>query len=188
MADEYIPFEQALRDLQMSEDELRRLVSQDQIQAIKRGDEIQIRQSDIDAILRAQSPTEEEPEELVFADEDEVEDDAGMVTAVLEDDSLLEEEETLDLAPEELDVGAVEVTPVSRSRSRRSTPSVSTPVRSRGRAAGLRAGKEQEGEETWVRALAIVTTVFLIFGFFVAHSITQGQVTGVTRWLADMFK
>ena len=30
--------------------------------------------------------------------------------------------------------------------------------------------------------------IVLIYGFLVIHSITQGQVTGATRWLADMFK
>ncbi|MFQ5504108.1 MAG: helix-turn-helix domain-containing protein [Planctomycetota bacterium] len=204
MATEYIPFEKALKDLKMSEDELKRLVSEDEIQAVKRGSKIRLRKSDVEALKRKQEEVkeeaEEEVEELEFADEDLDGDDAGMVTAVLEDDSLLEEEETLDLSPEELEGEEPRQDVSQRASGQRASGQRASgqrdsgrrgpravPVRSRGRAAAIRQQGSDE-ESTLMRVLVIATSVFLVYSFLVAHSIVQGQVTGATRWLADMFK
>lgn len=178
MAEEFVPFEEALKSLKMSEQELKRLVSQDEIQAVRDpSGNIRLRKDDIERLLRTEP--EEVAEELVFADDEVEGDDTGMVTAVLEEDSLLEEEETLDLSPEEIEV----TEPVASPRGRRAA----TPVRSRGRAAGLRPEKP-EGESTLDKVLLIGTAVLLLYSLFFAYSIAEAQVTGVTKWLADMFK
>jgi len=176
VVDDFIPFEKALEELKMNENELKRLISEDEIQAVRDEDgSIRLKKTDVEALAQS---SDEIVEELVFADED----DAGMVTAVLDEDTLLEDDDTLEIAPESLEVEEEpEKAPVVSS---------SSTVRSRGRAASIRGGRQKDpGEEaTWERALAIITAVFLIYGLFVTWSITQGQKTGVTAWLADFFK
>jgi hypothetical protein len=181
VTDEYIPFEEALQELQMSEDELKRLVSEAEIQAVRNEGQISLRRADIDALRDRQDVAEE----LVFA-EDDLEDDSdetGMVTAVLEEDSLLEEEETLDL-DDDLEV---DEEPSAPTRSR-ATAGGAAPVRSRGRAAALRADDEDEGHEKgFDKFVLILTTVLLIFAWLVASDITKGTTSDLTRWLAGMF-
>ena len=178
MAEEYVPFEEALKSLKLSEAELKRLVSEDQIQAVRdaRG-KVRLRKSDVDLIGGRGGA--ELVEELVFADDD-LGDDTGMATAVLEEDSLLEEEDTLDLAPEELEV---EEAP----RRRRNAPAAVAPVRSKGRASAIRKQDDNEEESTLDKVLLIATAVVLLYALFFAYSISQGESTAMTAWLSDMF-
>ena len=168
MADDYVPFEEALKSLKMNEAELKRLVSQAEIQAVRdQGGSIQLRREDIDKLLRQQ--TDELAEELVFADDDEI----GMATEVLDEDSLLEEDDTLDLGAEAEDVRDVEVP---------------RPVRSRSRASAIRQEEESGEESTFDKAMLIASSVMLLFTLFVVFAITRGQTNGMTAWLADFFK
>ncbi|PIE21991.1 MAG: hypothetical protein CSA62_14695 [Planctomycetota bacterium] len=174
MTDEYIPFEKALEELQMSEDELKRLVSDAEIQAVRNDGEIRLRRADIEA-LRDRG---EVVEDLVFADDGLETDETGMVTAVLEEDSLLEEEDTLDLDSDDL---VIEERSPLRSSAEAS-------VRSRGRAASIRDDNKEEGHESGLDiALMVATTVVLIFAYFVAMDISQASATPLTDWLANMF-
>lgn len=183
MAEEYVPFEEALKSLRMSEAELSRLVSQDQIQAVRDAHgRVTVRKSDLDSL---QNRSDDVIEELVFADDEDIGDDTGMVTAVLEEDSLLEEEETLDLAPEELEV---EETPRRRSRQVAAAAAAAPVVRSKGRASAIRTADENNEESTLDKVLLIATAFILMFSLFFAYSITQGESTAMTAWLADMFE
>jgi hypothetical protein len=184
VSEDYIPFEKALKDLKMTEEELKRLVSEDEIQAHRGADgSVQLRKEDIDALL---SGEEDFAEELVFADED-LEEDTGMVTAVLEDDSLLEEEPTLDLSPEEIEVD--EDFEIEAAPSRGERPIA---IQSKSRAAAIRGLDQSEGQEeeesTLDKVLMIGSAIVLVYGLFFAWSVTQGQKSGATEWLANMFK
>lgn len=108
-----------------------------------------------------------------------------MATAVLEEDSLLEEEDTLDIAPEELEV---EETPRrGAGRAAKVAAVAPVPVRSKGRAAAMRQDESTE-ESTLDKVLVIATAAILIYTLFFAYSITQGTSTGMTAWLANMFE
>ncbi len=182
MADDYIPFEKALRELQMSEDELKKLVSQAEIQAIREGDgNIRLRAEDVQAYRERDSMAEE----LVFADDDLETEAEGMVTALLEEDSLLEEEETLDLDADDFE-DEIDAAPGAGAPERNGN---GNGIRSRGRAAALRTDDKPEGEESGLdKALVIFSTLMLVYASFVAHSIVKGQSTGMTEWLANIFK
>lgn len=183
MSEDYIPFEKALKDLKMTEEELKRLVSEDEIQAHRGADgSVELRREDIEALIAGE---DELAEELVFADED-LEEDTGMVTAVLEDDSLLEEEPTLDLSPEEIEVD--EDFEIEAAPSRAERPIA---IQSKSRAAAIRGLDQSEAkdeESTLDKVLMIASAVVLVYGLFFAWSVTQGAKTGATRWLAEMFK
>ncbi len=183
MSEDYIPFEKALKDLKVTEEELKRLVSADEIQAVRGADgSVRFRKEDIEAL---QLGEEELTEELIFADED-LEEDAGMVTAVLEDDSLLEEEPTLDLSPEEIEVDEDFEIEAAPSRAQRPVT-----IQSKSRAAAIRGLDQTETkdeESTLDKVLMVASAIVLLYGLFFAWSVTQGANTGATKWLADMFK
>ena len=83
MADEYYSFEEALDELRLKEEELKRLVSEGEIRAFREGETMKLRQSDVQALRDELSGGEVVDlggveEELVFEDEDLGE--AGMAT------------------------------------------------------------------------------------------------------------
>ncbi len=186
MADDYVPFDEALKSLKMSEEQLKRLVSQDEIQAIRDpSGAIRLRKKDLDSL--ATSKVSELTDQLVFADDD----DTGMVTAVLEEDSLLEEEDTLDLAPDELEIETPRAPRRRAAKAAAGAAGAATTgvVRSKSRAAAIRGnGDGDEHESTLDRILTIATAVLLLYTLFVAYSISTGQITGLTAWLANMFE
>jgi hypothetical protein len=175
VAEEFVPFDEALKTLRVSADELKRMVSEDEIQAVRDASgKIRLRKQDVEKLKQRASGVEE----LEFAGDEDEGEESGMVTAVLEDDSLLEEEETLDTTGEELKVEAAK--PAARG--------VKAPVRTKSRTAALR-GAEPEGQEKTVdRVMLIFSTVLLAYALFFAQSIAVGQKTGLTAVLSDMFK
>ena len=96
MSDEFISFDQALDELRLKEDELKKLVSEGEIRAFRKGETMKLRQSDVDALRRELGgdvvAMEGAEEELVFEDED-LDGDGGMATQEMEVDmdTLLEE-------------------------------------------------------------------------------------------------
>ena len=78
MADEFYNFDEALDQLNLKEEELKRLVSEGEIRAFRKGDTMKLRRSDVESLRAELSGGEvvdlgESTEELVF------EDDAGLV-------------------------------------------------------------------------------------------------------------
>ena len=65
----------------MQSDELKKLVSEGEIRAFRDGSSMKFRMDDVNALVRG--PSEEE---LLFADELDLEDDTGMVTEELTDE------------------------------------------------------------------------------------------------------
>ena len=77
MADEYFSFDEALDELRLKEEELKRLVSEGEIRAFREGETMKLRQSDVKALRDELSGGEVVDlggveEELVFEDEDPV--------------------------------------------------------------------------------------------------------------------
>ena len=99
MSQDFYSFEKVLRELQMREEDLKRLVSEGEIRAFRDQDKMKFKREDIDRFKRGQSTStadtleEELPEELVF-DEDDADQEVGMATAAITDDSFLDEDES----------------------------------------------------------------------------------------------
>ena len=97
MSDEFISFDQALDELRLKEDELKKLVSEGEIRAFRKGETMKLRQSDVDALRRELGgdvvDMDGAEEELVFEDDD-LDGDGGMATQEMEVDmdTLLEED------------------------------------------------------------------------------------------------
>lgn len=88
---EFYSFDEALKELRLKEEELKRLVSEGEIRAFREGDTMKLRKADVEN-LRAELSGGEVvdlgdvvEEELVFEDDVESVDDAGMATQEIGD-------------------------------------------------------------------------------------------------------
>jgi excisionase family DNA binding protein len=171
---EFFSFEEALRELRLKEEELRRLVSEGEIRAFREGDTMKLRRSDVETLRTELSGGEVVDlagagEELVFEDDTDL--DAGMATEeISEIDTLLDEdvEEIAELELDEVGEGtdADPVTPIRRVAA---------------------AEPDEPSEPLFVRAVAILTTVVLLLAIPVCISAATGNAMSLARGLAGLF-
>lgn len=94
---EFYSFEEALKELRLKEEELKRLVSEGEIRAFREGDTMKLRKADVENLRAELSGGEvvelgDVKEELVFEDDVEVVEDTGMATQEIGDvDTVVEE-------------------------------------------------------------------------------------------------
>jgi excisionase family DNA binding protein len=179
---EFFSFEEALDELRLKDEELKRLVSEGEIRAFREGDTMKLRRSDVDS-LRSDLSGEVvsvggASEEVVFEEAVDLEDEAGMATQEIADvDTLIEEDVEdvgeIDLVEEE-DVAAG--APV-----RRSAPARRSAVGSASTADG------ESSEGMGLRIAAIATTLVLILGLPIALALSRGQVNSVAEGIAGIF-
>lgn len=180
MSQDFFSFEKVLKELQMQEDELKRLVSEGEIRAFRDQDKMKFKKEDVERFKRTQGSDEQTlsdddiPEELVF-DEDDADQEVGMATAAITDDSFLEEDDApLELEEEPEPAGA-------RSRTGRAASGTSRRPRI------VVEEPEQTEGPVWMAA-TVVATVLLLLGLFVGLDAVRGQSTGLTEGLANMVK
>ncbi len=172
---EFFSFEEALHELRLKEEELRRLVSEGEIRAFRDGDTMKLRRSDVESLRSELSGGEvvdlgAPGEELVFEDDTDL--DAGMATEeISEADTLLEDEveELGELELEELEEEAVEEQAPSARASR---PAVEV---------------QEPQEPLYVRAGAMLTSLLLLLAMPVCVSVATGNVMGLARGIAGLF-
>ena len=108
MAQDFYSFEKALRELHMEEEELKRLVSEGEIRAFRDQEKMKFKKEDIERFKKERgkdviealdeagkgssdiptvSAASELPEELVFDEDDAADQQVGMETAPIADDS-----------------------------------------------------------------------------------------------------
>ena len=155
---EFFSFDEALRELRLKEEELRRLVSEGEIRAFREGDTMKLRRSDVENLRSELSGGEVVDlggagEELVFEDDTDL--DAGMATEeISEADTLLEEVEEVPEVVVEEEVLEVE---------------------------------EELEEPMWVRAVAILTVLVLLLAVPLIVSASTGHPTEFARSIAALF-
>ncbi|MFQ5693740.1 MAG: hypothetical protein ACE5IM_11930 [Nitrospinota bacterium] len=184
---DFFSFEKALDKLSLEEEDLKRLISAGEIRAFRDGSRMRLRAEDVARVAHdlgidegAKPVAEEdagevlEVEEVLFSEAAEEEDDQGMVTTQLsEEDTLLDEE--LEEVEMDEEAPASAPAPAAVRRSARTAA-----------ARGPSAGKE--GEETsGVRAMAILTTVFLVYGLAFLFAMAAARSNGLTNPLVNAF-
>ena len=136
--DDFVSFENALHELNLQDDELKKLVSEGEIRAFRDGTSMKFKREDIESIR----PQDDAGEELVFADA--LEDDTGMVTEELSDeDTLLADDDLLD-DPDEPD--PVAAPPVTRRASR-----------------GAKREEEEVAEPVWGSVMTVIACLLLAY-------------------------
>jgi excisionase family DNA binding protein len=167
---EFFSFDEALRELRLKEEELRRLVSEGEIRAFREGDTMKLRRSDVENLRSELSGGEVVDlggagEELVFEDDTDL--DAGMATEeISEADTLLEE--VPEVAVEE------EVLEVEEELEEPYEPEPAAVV------------VERE-EPMWVRAVAILTGLVLLLAIPLCVSASTGYPMDLARSIAALF-
>lgn len=189
MADErFFSFDEALDQLRLEEEELKRLVSEGEIRAFREGETMRLRRTDVEDLRNelAGGDTVGASEELVFeedlspvgmATEEIIGGDMGAETIV--DD--FDDDVPVVHAPADIDLDEPEAQEdddddqgaTSRAPVRRSSP--------REAAAG------EESESMGMRAMMILTTVILILGLPVLISMGRGEASGAARTVANLF-
>lgn len=178
MADEYYSFEEALDELRLKEEELKRLVSEGEIRAFREGETMKLRQSDVKALRDELSGSEVVDlggveEELVFEDEDLGE--AGMATEEISTADTIIDDDVEDIG--EIDLGDDDEDEVIETAApvRRSSPRAAV-------------AEEEEVEGPGIKFALIATSLVLLIGIPVAYSLASGTMGDLAKPIADIFK
>ncbi len=182
MADDFYSFDEALEELKLKEEELKRLVSEGEIRAFRKGDTMKLRRADVET-LRAELDGDlvdlgDGADELVFEDETDLGGDTGMATQELDVETLVDD------GVEE--VAELELDDIEDAGSRRSsTRSGSAPIKRQSAVAAATA--EAEEEPGWVKGAAIVTALVLFLSMPVVVSLLTGNASGLAKGIAGIF-
>ena len=177
---EFSSFDEALKKLELEEEDLKRLISAGEIRAFREGSNMRLRVEDVSkvadqlgiggSVAEADAGEVLEVEDLVL---DEADDEGMATTQLSEEDTLLDEE------VEELEVAA-EAAPAGRSAAGAKGVSGAR----RGAAAGAVATTTDEGGG--MRAAMIFTSLLMLFGIAFAIDMVSGSKSGVTSSVVDM--
>ncbi len=175
--DQFYSFDEALKELRLKEEELKRLVSEGEIRAFREGDTMKLRRADVESLRSELSGGEvvdlgEVSEELVFEDETEATDDAGMATQEIASVETIIEDDVEDVG--EIDIeeeAAPEPAPVE---ARRPTPRPA-PV------------EVEVSDGALIGAALVGTAILLVLAVPLAMSASTGRASGVARSIASIF-
>jgi len=183
--DQFFSFEEALKELRLKEEELKRLVSEGEIRAFREGETMKLRRADVENLRNELSGGEvvdlgDVKEELVF--EDDSLSDAGMAT------------QEIGLATEEIE-GLETVTEEEVVEETIETIGEETIVdeEEAAAAAGVtrRIARVEEIPEEYeggvMRALIVVTTLVLILAVPLCLSVSSGAFSNVATSISGLF-
>ena len=182
---DFFSFDEALNQLNLKEEELKRLVSEGEIRAFREGDTMKLRRADVENLKKELMGGEVVDlggagEDLVFEDDLQVE-ETGMATEEISDMDTLLEEEVEDVGEVALDDESVvaieeEVAVVEDEEEapvvavRRSVAVVAEPY-----------------EGALVRVVAILTALILLLAIPIAAGISMGTPSELAKSIASVF-
>ena len=182
----FYSFEDALRELRLKPEELKRLVSEGEIRAFREGETMKLRRADVENLRNELSGGEvvdlgDVREELVF--EDDALADAGMATQeigmateeISEVETILDEgvEDVGEVVVEETVVEDADEDGVPQSVTARRIVRVEEPP--------------EEYEGAGMRALVLVTSLILILAIPVCMAVSSGLFSPVATTVAGIF-
>lgn len=188
--DRFFSFERALRELKLKEDELKRLVSEGEIRAFRDEDKMKFRKEDIDRLRKksgkpdfSKGPSDASADtladDLVFEEEELSlgEEEPGMQTAPISEDTLLDE-----------DVGMT-TEPISKGSKRPATSSAAArkPASPTGRGTRVREAEEEAKSSPLMTAVIVLSSIILFLGVFVAIDLFKDQKGGFTEGIVNFF-
>ena len=182
--DEFFSFEEALDELRLKEEELKRLVSEGEIRAFREGETMRLRKQDVENLRNELSGGEVVDlggvdEELVFEDDADL--DAGMATEeISEADTILEDDDVEDIGEVELERDvAPQVAVAAGAGARR--------VRRTTSATAAMATEEEADEGNGLRIAAILTSAIMVLALPVCLAAASGNVSSIARGIAGIF-
>jgi excisionase family DNA binding protein len=175
---EFFSFEEALNQLNLKEEELKRLVSEGEIRAFREGDTMKLRRADVESLKKELMPGEVvdmggPAEDLVFEDDLEVE-ETGMATEqIAEMDTLLEEDGVEDVG----EVALEEEEVLEEVEEESEEPALAT-----------RRGAEVEPSESpLMLSVAILTGLVLLLALPIVIGLSTDAPSSMATSLAETF-
>jgi len=187
--DRFFSFERALRELKLKEDELKRLVSEGEIRAFRDEDKMKFRKEDIERLrMRAEKPDYSKgpsdagadtlADDLVFEEEELTlgEDEPGMQTAPISEETLLDE-----------DVGMT-TEPLAKTPPKRAAAPPPRPrPGSTSRGTRIREVQETKKGGAFMTAMVVLSSVVLFLGVFIALDLFKDRKGGFTQGIVNFF-
>lgn len=178
MADEeFFSFDEALSELRLKEEELKRLVSEGEIRAFREGETMRLRRGDVEALRDELAGGGEVVDlgvgdELVFEDDADLADEAGMATEEISDVDTIIEDDVEDIGELELEEeeDLVVAAPVRRSSARASLE------------------EEEETEGMGIRAALVLCSLVMICALPVIYAVSSGKVSALAEPFLNMVK
>ena len=183
---DFFSFDEALNQLNLKEEELKRLVSEGEIRAFREGDTMKLRRADVENLKKELMGGEVVDlagagEDLVFEDDLQLE-ETGMATEEISNMDTLLEDEVEDVGEVALDEPVEEADLEEADLEEAAEEAVATPVRRSGPAVA-----EEVGEGMLFRAVAILTSLVLILSIPVVLSLSSGKPSAIATSFAQMF-
>jgi len=174
--DQFYSFDEALKELRLKEEELKRLVSEGEIRAFREGDTMKLRRADVETLRSELSGGEvvdlgEGEADLVFEDDPDG-DEAGMATQEISDVDTLLEEPVEEVAPEiEIEEEAAEEAAPAPALASRAVvePEVELPTEPRS-----------------TRVLFMLTAVLLLLAMPLCISVLQGMPSSLSGFIRGL--
>ena len=173
MPNEFFSFDEALDELRLKEEELKRLVSEGEIRAFRKGETMKLRRSDVEALRQELSGGEvvdlgDSTEELVF--EDDADDETGMATQEIADVDTIIDDDIEDLG--EIDLEVEEAATVA-------------PVR---RASAVAAAQAEDAQESMaMRFMMILSATVMAVSIPVLLAVSTGNADDLAKSVAGLF-
>jgi len=176
--DQFLSFEDALDKLRLQEEELKRLVSEGEIRAFREGDTMKLRAQDVETLrstIMEDNVDAGASEEIVFEDDVDIADEAGMATEEIADVETILQEDVEELEEvEEIELDEEEAKPLT-----------DTAVRKRSSRAAAPTSDEEETEPGWVKGFLVVTSLIMILGIPVVMAVAKDQISSLARAIAE---
>jgi len=180
---DFYSFEEALKELRLKEEELKRLVSEGEIRAFREGDTMKLRKADVENLRAELSGGEvvdlgEVKEELVFEDDVEVVDDTGMATQEIGDVDTVIDDDVQEVAAEEITLEGQE------AEAEEVAEEEDAPVPAAPRAVEV----PEPYEGLLVRMAVVLSAIVLLLGVPVVIALGRDVPSGLADSLASLFK
>ena len=207
MAEDHLSFERVMRELQIAEEELKKIVSAGELRAFRDADQMKFKKEDVEKYLTSKgdsdadvidlldsdqldSPASESSgddltEELVFDDVD-LSDDVGMKTEPLSGDDLFDEEgfeEAEPAADDELLIGDDSEDLIGEDED---ADLLRTPVKKS--RVGAAAEDEDEVEGPAFLGAMVFSAIVMVLGILVVMDIATSEPSPMVQWLVNIFK
>jgi excisionase family DNA binding protein len=180
--EQFYSFEEALRELRLKEEELKRLVSEGEIRAFREGDTMRLRKADVENLKSELSGGEvvdlgDVKEEFVFEDDAGLQEEAGMATEAIANVETILEEEAPAAVTEELSIEEQE----TETAEEEELETEST---------GLAPAIVEEGptEGAGIKLALVLTTLLLVLAIPIVLSASRGEFSTAAQTIAGLFQ
>lgn len=192
---EFYSFDEALKQLRLKEEELKRLVSEGEIRAFREGGTMKLRRTDVESLRTELSGGEvvdmgEVKEELVF--EDDVQEEAGMATQEISDVETILDEPVVDVSEVASEISIEDVAPDLEGGTEvegELEPEAAEAAPARAARSAPRAAPEVElpSEPALMRVAVLLTVLLLLLALPLCLSAATGVPSGVAGAIAGLF-